>query len=74
MALGDNTIGGRVRLDTDQFENGIAGINRSLKRIELNFVTRLSSYVELVQRWINWRIRKPFKSKNRSSDAKNEAL
>ncbi|PRT14969.1 phage tail protein [Bacillus toyonensis] len=37
MALGDNTIGGRVRLDTDQFENGIAGINRSLKRIDAEF-------------------------------------
>ncbi|PDZ26462.1 phage tail protein [Bacillus toyonensis] len=37
MALGNNTIGGRVRLDTDQFENGIAGINRSLKRIDAEF-------------------------------------
>ena len=37
MTLGDNTIGGRVRLDTDQFENGIAGINRSLKRIDAEF-------------------------------------
>ena len=37
MALGDNTIGGRVRLDTDQFENRIAGINRSLKRIDAEF-------------------------------------
>ncbi|WJE69320.1 phage tail tape measure protein [Bacillus albus] len=37
MALGGNTIGGRVRLDTDQFENGIAGINRSLKRIDAEF-------------------------------------
>ncbi|PGE75404.1 phage tail tape measure protein [Bacillus toyonensis] len=37
MTLGNNTIGGRVRLDTDQFENGIAGINRSLKRIDAEF-------------------------------------
>ncbi|PGY60199.1 phage tail tape measure protein [Bacillus thuringiensis] len=37
MALGDHTIGGRVRLDTDQFENGIAGMNRSLKRIDAEF-------------------------------------
>ncbi|PHF44659.1 phage tail tape measure protein [Bacillus toyonensis] len=37
MALGNNTIGGCVRLDTDQFENGIAGINRSLKRIDAEF-------------------------------------
>nr|WP_142307673.1 phage tail tape measure protein [Bacillus cereus] len=37
MTLGNHTIGGRVRLDTDQFENGIAGINRSLKRIDAEF-------------------------------------
>ena len=37
MTLSNDTIGARVRLDTDQFERGVAGINRSLRVMDAEF-------------------------------------
>lgn len=35
--MGEGTIGGRVVLETDGFENGIAGVNRSLRMLDSEF-------------------------------------